>query len=459
MSRCTISKVSSTAKGLTTVLKAPASDPILDLLSRWKPSLHNAGENSYGEDTPRSTSARPRTSDENVCGDDRPPSQPSFGNGQAELHGDTGDVAREVTSTSASQLLPLESSSAVQQIPALPISPLMDSSFLQAKKKHQVPKQPPSELRSLLQQELAKNPFALALASPVRRCGLTETALPRYFLQDFHMLAHPTTSEPYFLPISLTRKSSRAKESAENTNPIGGATGYTLANKHTLASILSPNGPHLRIRGGRTQRAHHKLVPQSFRTVKPAMKMLINSRWRPDMESFVLELMRRRCMEHLVDLRNLKRGYLVGCANWEDAASKPSVAAFLWTGGDAEVEPDNQPIDYSTLDLGMEGGLTGGEKKKRRKVLVYNMRTLLGQEKLAELRKNVGNGIFDREVVVLKRKKMTVDLQMKLWKLQGYVAEHSGLLDASGRASMIGDDYFEDDDLEDGDLENEDEHS
>lgn len=175
------------------------------------------------------------------------------------------------------------------------------------------------------------------------------------------------------------------------------------------------------------------------------------------METFVLELMRRRCVEHLTDLASMKRGYLVGCVDWEDASSKPSVGAFLWTGGN-ENDPRDRPADFATLDLGMEGGLKGGERKRKRKVPVYNLRTLLGLEKLAELREQLPNGLFARDVIAVKHKKMTVELQMQLWKLQGYIANFNQLLEArkavsAGRSTLDEEDeeFVEDDEDEDED--------
>lgn len=165
------------------------------------------------------------------------------------------------------------------------------------------------------------------------------------------------------------------------------------------------------------------------------------------MADFVLELMRRRIVEHLVALGKLKRGYLVGCADWEDAASKPQVAAFLWTGGDPDIEHDYEPGEYSTLDLGMKGGLKGGEKKRERKVPVYNLRILLGQEKLVELRQTIGNEMFGRELVALKHKNMTVELQTKLWRLQGYVAEHHGVQQEAAQGEEQTEDEDQDEDL------------
>ncbi|KAB8297366.1 hypothetical protein EYC80_002711 [Monilinia laxa] len=73
----------------------------------------------------------------------------------------------------------------------LPLSPLMDPVFLEARNKHSAPKPPPSKERTAFQEQLAKNPYALALATPVRQCSATQLSLPSFFLQDFTVMRAP----------------------------------------------------------------------------------------------------------------------------------------------------------------------------------------------------------------------------------------------------------------------------
>jgi len=69
--------------------------------------------------------------------------------------------------------------------------------------------------------------------------------------------------------------------------------------------------------------------------------------------------------------------------------------------------------EFSTLE-------TGRDKKK---VAVFNLRRLLGSEHLTKLRKE--SSIFRKEIVVIRDKRMTIELRMKLWKLEGYMATYS----------------------------------
>jgi hypothetical protein len=196
-----------------------------------------------------------------------------------------------------------------------------------------------------------------------------------------------------------------------------------------------------------------RFIPDRYRQSRDAGKFLSTARWRSDMHEFVLHLMRRRILEDLVLVTNSKRGYVVGCLGWEDALAKPQVGAFLWTGGDGELdEGRNIPPEFATLDV--PAGRK--EESRTRKVPVHNLRRLLGKDKLAELREKLPSGIFEREVVVLRRKQYVVDLEMQLWKLQGYLAEYRELYRDFEEPQMQGfDGESEEDDDDEDDAEDE----
>lgn len=84
----------------------------------------------------------------------------------------------------------------------LPLSPLMDPKLLSARERHRRPKQRPNRGNpSDLEKELLMNPYAQALASPLRYCGLTCARLPREFLLNFGFVNHPETGIPWHLPL------------------------------------------------------------------------------------------------------------------------------------------------------------------------------------------------------------------------------------------------------------------
>jgi hypothetical protein len=335
----------------------------------------------------------------------------------------------------------------------------MDPDYIAAKEQHLTRKPRPSKNPELFQQILAKNPYARALAQPLRRCALTYNVLPSFFLQDFSLMAHPETGNPCYVPRSLANKktpnlseenidldlesgqrselegdtegTSQTKQTSDGLAPLLGYSVYTMASQLAIGAIQDPKGygrkqakrgkwPAKRLNIlSSANAAPLRLLPERYRQSKHASKILSPAKWRSDMHIFVLNLMRRRLVQNLVSLTKLKRGYVVGCTGWEDALVKPQVGAFLWTGGSGDVEMESPP-EFATLDV------TAGQPKenKTKKVPVHNLRRLLGKEMLAELRKKLPSGIFEREVVVLKHKQQAVNTEMQLWKLQGYLAEH-----------------------------------
>lgn len=251
-------------------------------------------------------------------------------------------------------------------------------------------------------------------------------------------MAEPKTGSPWYVPVSLANKHLPATElTAEETGDepgivIGmetpqsskvGYKAYTLNSKIVLQAIQDPTSGygHGQKKKGRAEFVPSNFVPVKMRGIKAAMDAYGKARWRPDMEDFIPELMSRRIISALVQLKELNRGYLVGCNDWNNAMKKPQVAAFLWMGkkGDEELEG---PHEFATLDVGTQGYNEVGSQlgRKKHKVPVYNLPTLLGEEKLSKLRKLVPGG----EVVVLKHKNAAVKLQSMLWKMQGYIAEH-----------------------------------
>lgn len=106
---------------------------------------------------------------------------------------------------------------------SLPISPILDPTLIAAKGRHRNTKRdPPNKVEDLtpLQRALRRNPYAQALATPVRLEVITGAFLPRHFLQAFgtvfkHPASSPSDSEaatdteskavPHIVPVPSTR--------------------------------------------------------------------------------------------------------------------------------------------------------------------------------------------------------------------------------------------------------------
>ncbi|PMD13344.1 hypothetical protein NA56DRAFT_585704 [Hyaloscypha hepaticicola] len=319
----------------------------------------------------------------------------------------------------------------------------MDPDAIAAKEKWVARKSRPSKKPEDFQQILAKNPYARALATPLRRCQLTNNALPSFFLQGFNLMAHPETGIPWYVPRSLALAKKGEPQLQLNKTPAAftsalGYTVYILASQHILRAMQDPKGYGMKQKNKMRNMAQRRGISTS--------KFLSAAGWREDMHEFILRIMRRRIVENLVALTNLKRGYVVGCSGWEDALAKPQIGTFLWTGGAGEMEEGtDSPPEFATLDI----TIGRKEESKTKKIPVHNLRRLLGKDKLAELRETLPSGIFERNVVVLKHKQQAVDVEMQLWRLQGFLAEYRDLYRdleelPTNEEDADQDDYYED---------------
>jgi hypothetical protein len=335
----------------------------------------------------------------------------------------------------------------------LPLSPLMDPVYKAAKQKYQQPKAPPSKNPTPFQRQLQKCPYGIqflpskepespaqlivvtaqALATPIRMCALTKARLPSYFLQDFAALEHPETKEPWYLPRSLTSAySASASLQPADVQPRGTSVGgkyYTLARYALLQGAVTKRSgiPPPPMRFTRARQHELKVWPK-------------NIKWRDDMHTFVLELMRRRVVENLEYLCTRRRGYVVKTESWDEARKKKQIGAFLWIGkGDIDQADGGsedaaavtstmlEPGEFATLDI-----KTGNKTK----LPVHNLQVLLGQEHVKALREKYSN-VFNAEIVVVKDKKATADIILRLWKLQGFLAKYEGMEESHHKIKKV----------------------
>ncbi|KAI1398508.1 hypothetical protein F4819DRAFT_498709 [Hypoxylon fuscum] len=327
----------------------------------------------------------------------------------------------------------------------LPLSPVMDPMFWEARGRHQVPKAKPGKPQSSIERQIRANPFAKALATPVRMCALTRTRLPSFFLQDFNVVAHPETDRPWLIPHSLLpEEPSKAKEDTEISEAIHeeiqkstedanstaaastgdelpqGPSTYVLARKDLLSSIS--------VKGSGYERAAAFITGASPRYRHLAGKAV----WRADMDTYMLDLLRRDVVADLLYLSRLctdeARHYVVKCWGWDDVQHKHK-GAVLWFGEPAEnaasgsdqktTASRDEPGLFATFDFQRTD--THG-KTSTTGVAVHNMPVLLGPEQAARVRQEA-TALKDGAIFMLAGRR-TAKLQLKLWKLQGYLADY-----------------------------------
>ncbi len=263
--------------------------------------------------------------------------------------------------------------------------------------------------------------------------------IPKYFLQDFNLVSHPETGKPWYVPTSLAPRTPASPEqqpgadekaeaeqrlsdpattnlSQDETQPEGkprgrekpaGPTSYMLARE----DLISRQGDKKR-HGDANGWRRLLVLNHSASKFNSVMKHLV---WREDMGSLVLELMRRRIVEELVYYSKLsedttRNSYVVRCDTWDDIKDDQyngHRGCVLWFG-----EGENGPGPRAIMDI--------PDVRFGRKIPVHNMQALLGPEHIARLKEEAD--VFRDGFLFMVARTRTMGLQLKLWKLQGYLA-------------------------------------
>ncbi|KXJ92847.1 hypothetical protein Micbo1qcDRAFT_160684 [Microdochium bolleyi] len=369
---------------------------------------------------------------------------------------------------------------------SLPLSPIMDPAFWAAKQRHKTPKADAGRPRNALERAFRSNPYALALATPMRQCSMTKARLPSFFLQDFSLIAHPTTGEPWWVPRSLVVQrtcgavdgdASSSGETAaaatavegfladphaavekklsfqEDTEEGSAATGNVFTNSQpdvdrpdTSAALSTddrvPNGPRAYMLARRDlvsalaqrQSGFHERRLMSATSSK-YRDIAVNGFWRTDMDTVALDLMRRGILDDLLYLARLcaegQRYYIVRCYGWGDVQYKHK-GAILWfdkvaaeigsASQDTKVVDEVEPAPYAVFDV--EQAPAQGDQRKE-SLVIHNIPKLLGKAYAERLREGAKPFSDGGEIFMLAGRR-TLDVQEKLWKLHGYLVDYHG---------------------------------
>ena len=276
---------------------------------------------------------------------------------------------------------------------------------------------------------------ANALATPPRLCILTGIRLPSYFQIPFGLATHPRTGAPWHLPklptqavsnpdndeISSVTSESTLPCALENDDPSKTLKipMRTLSSTHFLASrqVLT----HVSCL---TPSKYEKLMPQRWKH-DPTVKVS-DIVWREDMDVFVLEILRRNVSKKLSYLASRVAAYIAPCKNYDSINNQHQVAVVLWLSK----KPNNSIHDERASGDGMsfDGREMGPpiyamHYYKTHYIPCYNLATLLGPIQLNALRES-RPGHFNDQFAVLKLKRNTVEVQLGLWKLFGYMVQN-----------------------------------
>ncbi|KZM22588.1 uncharacterized protein EKO05_0009577 [Ascochyta rabiei] len=323
----------------------------------------------------------------------------------------------------------------------LPLPPLLDPVVLEERSRHEQKKEKPRPADfTPFQRRLWENAFAHALASPVRECRATQAFVPEALLTALHMRPHPTTGDPWLLPVSLTTVKKQ----------LGAPLRFLT--RHLVAAQL-----------GRRKGWEKALYPRIIDKFRPGD--FAKTVWREDMPALLLDLLRNRLVDRL-SWHFSFRGRLVPVTSPHanhtapvDDVSTVLVFGSLRTRADdcqarleaitAELEkwatyfgqnfgarfdphaaPDvtHHPPGWYAQPLvpHMQPRLQFPELDfktaiwRRRKVAVYSLTDLLGPDKAKELIEGPKSKYAGRTCVVMKRAKHNVPVEILLMQLQAY---------------------------------------
>lgn len=395
---------------------------------------------------------------------------------------------------------------------SLPLSPVMNPAFWEAKQRYKAAKPKPGRAQGAprakgnnsIERQLRKNPYALALATPLRQCGLTKVRVPNYFLQDFNLLKNPKTEEPWWVPRDLLMQrnlvgggagevekadpisppaavaeviddsadvlfgafaSQQTRdgqgENAAEVDPFALPSSMQDDSEATQTSINdsssdalpilssdseSPLGPRAyllarqdlvrAVSDPRTGMGERRLLGSSNLRTRVSGQTV----WRADMDVTVLDLMRRGIVSDLQYLARLcdedDRHYIARCFGWVDVKFKHR-GAVLWfehpkpeNGAapadvvvtEAAIAAAAEPGPYATFDV---ESITHENHPRKEVVPVHNLPRLLGEDHAAHLRRDAKVFSGGGDIFMLAGRR-TSEVQEKLWKLQGYLADVHG---------------------------------
>ncbi|KAF4121888.1 Thioesterase domain [Geosmithia morbida] len=331
----------------------------------------------------------------------------------------------------------------------LPISPVFDPAWIQSRRRQRKPDagKPTGRFR----RKLRLNPYARALATPIRTCAFTDTALPRYFLQDIEIVSHPTTGKPWYAPgplafdrvrpihypteggehTGMRNEGGKSTEGLEEGGDMSSSTerarphrapltAYTLNRKDMLDRL----GPGSKLLG-------QLFGPRNGTAWSPELRRAV---WRADMGDTILGMMRRLVVDALVDRAtgaDLTKFVEPVEGGWDAVGKVDRRQSVLWIPSQQQEGGTGEKVlRYPTVDV--PGAKYNG------KMAVYNLSSLLGEEEIVRLRASAPEVFCEgKELFVLKSwgSQSMVNLHLLLWRLEGYLAPTPPLGNATKKDS------------------------
>ena len=263
----------------------------------------------------------------------------------------------------------------------------------------------------------------MALGTPIRQCTASKIRFPSFFLQDFNLITHHETGQPWWVPRSLvwdelvgSQQTDLASDEQVNTQAEGEKS---TAPGEEVHQATTPKSSFVVKKSSYEKHPKRLFGGSSSRYTRFSYEAV----WREDMDSVVLERLQQGIIKDLLYLSRLcsedKRHYIVKCHGWDDVQYKHE-GAVLWFGVSSEhgeaISTGAQPGPFATYDFTKANSTTTS-------VAVHNMPMLLGNTAATEVKEK--SSILGDGFLFMLAGRRTTELQLKLWKLQGYLYSYT----------------------------------
>ncbi|GLI76931.1 hypothetical protein PoHVEF18_005209 [Penicillium ochrochloron] len=299
--------------------------------------------------------------------------------------------------------------------------------------------------------ELKKNPWAVALASPVRMCSVTGARIPRDLLGEWGLVRKPDTENSYLLPVDLIKDSLEARKETESSVPekapyldpatISADTPLTakairnekpgqqlllrmLNSLHLLKGLAKPLSKNAGKRPAISRllpfRWKHPLGPITSRVEKSIL-------WRPDMAEYVLQQKRTDVVKKLEKARWRYARLDIPGGVWNvlniQESSNAGLVDALERLGSFDRMASGAVILLTPSGNGGSWPETVFNPSTQSQVPVFDLTTLLSESDLAKLREAEAPHFRNAALFFRPDNHLGVETILALWKLQRFMTE------------------------------------
>ncbi|KAJ5886841.1 uncharacterized protein N7473_009515 [Penicillium subrubescens] len=299
--------------------------------------------------------------------------------------------------------------------------------------------------------ELKKNPWAVALASPVRMCSVTGARIPRDLLGEWGLVRKPDTENSYLLPVDLIKDSLQARKETGSLVPekapyldpatISADTPLTakairnekpgqqlllrmLNSLHLLKGLARPLSKNAGKRPAISRllpfRWKHPLGPITSRVEKSIL-------WRPDMADHVLLQRRTDVVKKLEKARWRYARMDIPGGVWSvldiQESSTTALADALERLGSFDRMASGAVLLLAPSGNGGSWPETVFNPSTQSQVPVFDLTTLLSESDLAKLRDAEAPHFRNAALFFRPDNHLGVETILALWKLQRFMTE------------------------------------